>query len=379
MNRSDSRACHRCFRDKALISFIREEGKRSWCDWCGARNVYVAPLYMLGDIFREAAGIYQPSEWGDEQISFLLQEDWELFSDKIEQAPNSLMQEMAVAILKAGLTAKEYHCDYPDFDGGFRREEPWLEEHWDAMAEAFLSGKESSIAGPAVAGAAEEFFPDQMEIAFEDLLAVYEAGKVLYRARIHDDRYRKEKFRLDEMGAPAPKDAKTGRANRARQPVLYLANEDKTALCEVRAWKGAAVALAEMRIKRRLRIVNLLDIKTIESPFFDELLSWRLQLAGLFYRLSEELSRPIMTHEEKDLYRSTQYLCDCIKKADYDGVTFPSAMGKGFNVVVFDPSDAEAINLKYVRVDEMWPRFREFGEYEEIYEEVPYHYLFQKS
>ena len=378
MNREGSRACHRCFKHKVLIDLIREAGQRGWCDWCGGRNVYVIPLWKLGEVFRHVLNIYEHSDSGGDQISFLLQEDWEIFSDKIEQGPDNLMQEMTVAILKAGLTAKDYYSDYPDFDGDFRREEAWLEDRWDEMAEAFLSGKESAFEANDFAGAAGDVFPDQMEVAFEDLVTIYEPGKVLYRARIHKDRYRTEMFRLDEMGAPPPDKTLDGRANRAGQPVFYLASDADTALCEVRAWKEAAVALADVKIKRRLLIVDLLNIKTVESPFFDELLAWRLQLGGLFYRLSEELSRPIMAHEEKDLYRSTQYLCDCIKKAGYDGVTFPSAMGKGFNVVVFDPQDAEPIDMKYVRVDKIWPRFRDFGKYEDIYEEGPYHHLFQK-
>jgi len=378
MNQHDSRACHRCFRDKVLVDFIRREGKRSWCDWCGARNVYVVPISVLGDIFREAASVYGPGDWDDESISFRLQEDWEIFSDRIEEANDDLMQKMTVAILKAGLDPKELF-DHPDYEGGFRREDLWLEEHWDQMAESFLSGKASSVVGSGLAGTTGHAFPDQMEVAFEDLATIYEPGEVLYRARIHKDRYRKDMFRLDEMGAPPPDRTLDGRANRAGQPVFYLASDADTALCEVRAWKGAAVALADIEIKRRLLIVDLLKIETVESPFFDDLLAWRLQLTGLFYRLAEELSQPVMVHEEKDLYRSTQYLCDCIKKAGYDGVTFPSAMGKGFNIVAFNPRAAEPVDMKYVRVDEMWPHFRDFGKYEDIYEEGPYQYLFQRT
>lgn len=53
MKQDDSLACHRCFKDKSLIDFIRKQGKRGWCGWCGGRNVYVVPLYELGEMFRE--------------------------------------------------------------------------------------------------------------------------------------------------------------------------------------------------------------------------------------------------------------------------------------------------------------------------------------
>jgi hypothetical protein len=100
MNRKDSFACHRCFKDKFLIDFIKEEGERGWCDWCGGRNVYVVPLYMLGDIFRDAVdAIYEPDETCVDSISYLLQGDWEIFGPKIDQDPD-LMQELTVGILK---------------------------------------------------------------------------------------------------------------------------------------------------------------------------------------------------------------------------------------------------------------------------------------
>ena len=95
MNHEDSIACHRCFRDKALIDFIRKQGKRGWCDWCGGRNVYVVSLYELGYIFRDAVSIYEQDDTCSDSISFLLQEDWEVFSDKVEQDPD-LMQELTV-------------------------------------------------------------------------------------------------------------------------------------------------------------------------------------------------------------------------------------------------------------------------------------------
>ena len=231
MNRDDSLACHRCFKDEVLIDFIRQKGRRGWCDWCGARNVYVLPLYKLGDIFRDAVSIYESADWTYDSISFLLQGDWEVFSDRIEQAPDELMQRMTVAILKAGLDPKDYFSgDYPDYEGGFRSQEASLVDHWHEMAEAYFVGGQDDIkqALRSAHGSqdAYEDLPDQMEVAFEDLLVIYEPGKILYRARIHKDRFRTERFNLPEVGAPPPDKALAGRANRKNEPVLYLASDE---------------------------------------------------------------------------------------------------------------------------------------------------------
>ena len=378
----DRRACQRCFHNKDLIDYIRKEGKRSWCDWCGARNVYVVPLYMLGDLFRDVVEIYDQGDWDDLSLSDLIQEDWEVFSDRIEQDPD-LMQDMTVSILMAGLDPKDYFADYPDFKEGFRREDSWLVEHWHEKAEAYFdrgrtpNGLNEFTEGTDDPNYAD--FPDQLEVAFEDLSTSYEPGKILYRARIHKDRSRSERFKLSELSAPPPDKATAGRANREGEPVLYLASDSTTALSEVRAWKGTAVAIAKMKVKKRISVVSLLNYRPPESPFFDELLKWNVQLARLFRRLSFELSMPVMPHEEENLYFSTQYLCDWVRKSGYDGIEYPSAMGNGFNVVVFNPDYAEPISSKYVRVTGIHHEFNQLKEHEPIYEEGPFDYLFQNG
>lgn len=50
-------------------------------------------------------------------------------------------------------------------------------------------------------------------------------------------------------------------------------------------------------------------------------------------------------------------------------------MGSGSNVVIFDPQDVAAVDLQYLRVDQISFQFRELGDYEDPYEEGPYDYL----
>ena len=383
MNHSDSRACHRCFKDEALVDFIRKKGRRGWCDWCGARNVYVVPLYELGDAFRDAVSIYEPADWTHDSISFLLQEDWEVFSDRIEQAPNDLMQEMTVAILKAGLDPKDYFSgDYPDYEGGFRWREASLVDHWHEMAEAYFVGGQDGIKQDLRSAHgnqdAYEDLPDQMEVAFEDLLVPYEPGKILYRARIHKDRFRTERFNLPEVGAPPPDKASAGRANRKNEPVLYLGSDEQTALAEVRAWKGMAVAVAKCEVKNRLLVVSLLHYELPQSPFFEDLLQWKMQLVELFDRLADELSRPVVAHEDEQVYFSTQYLADWVRKAGYHGIEYPSAMGPGSNVVIFNPEDVKSLSIKYARITGIQHSSIELGDTDPVYEEGPFDYLFQR-
>ena len=375
----DEAVCHHCFQDKTLQHWIKEEGEKGTCPWCG-RKGYLIPLEELGEPFREVARIYVPVEGPDayregEQISFLLDADWGVFDDQIQC--DELAQDLGVSILYAGLRPKE-RLDYPDYEGFFRSEEFWLENNWDERVYAALTGelpsadKEGLVS---VGSAIDDDLPDQIEIAFEDLATHLDEGKILYRARIHKDRTRTDRFKEHELGVPPPECATAGRANRQGDPVLYLASNKSTAVAEVRAWKGAAVALAPVRIKRDLRLVDLKRSKPIESPFFDELLRWRIQLTVLLHRLAQDMSRPVMLHEEELLYRPTQLLAWLIKSSGYDGFIYPSATGSGANIVLFDPANTEIMEVSYMRVREVAYFSDPLSEYEEVYEEGPYEFV----
>jgi hypothetical protein len=69
------------------------------------------------------------------------------------------------------------------------------------------------------------------------------------------------------------------------------------------------------------------------APLEQGLLNWKLDLAELFHRLTYEMSRPMIADKDKSSYFSTQFLCDGVRKAGYDGIEYPSATGTGFNVV----------------------------------------------
>lgn len=384
MGQSASHACHLCFNDKTLKDYIRKEGKRGWCDWCGARNVYALPLDELGDIFREVVSIYKQGDTCDDTISYLLQGDWDVFSDRIEQAPNDLMQELTVALLKAGIDIKDYAAgEYPDYNGFFRRKADRLVEHWHEIAEAYYLEQEKTannalpLSPHHIISLSIEDLPDQLEAVFEDLSILYKPGKILFRARIHDDRFRNDWFNLSEVGAPPPEKTPAGRANRKGEPIMYLASDSETAIAEVRAWKGMAVAIAKFEVRTSLSVVNLRKYSLSESPFFEEYLEWKIQMAALFDRLAEELSRPVLSNKKDNIYFSTQYLCDWIKKTGHAGIEYPSAMGDGYNVAIFNPTNMKAIDVKYVRVDEVIHKYNLLDKNTVLYEECPFDYLFK--
>ena len=137
-------ACDRCFKDKQLKEFIREHGVPGSCPWCRARKAVVVPLTLLTEPFEEVAAIYDEcTESPGDTISFLMQQDWEIFDERISEATDDRMQEMTVAILTEGIHPKEA-IHYPDYKGGFRSGEPRLEGDWHERIEEILSGESST-------------------------------------------------------------------------------------------------------------------------------------------------------------------------------------------------------------------------------------------
>ena len=315
-----------------MREWIKEEAVgRGKCPWCGRRG-HLVYLAKLAEPFREVvASLYSQADGYDaadrgEHIGDLLNYQWGVFSEELVD----LRQELTVYILTLGLRQKELLYDYPGYDGLFFSRELSLEEDWDAKAFAVLKGEMPKPPDPEMIKKQEDQF-GQLEIAFEDLAVIFdpEKGGKLYRARLYDDRNRKDKYSESEVGAPPVEKTKAGRANQAKQPVLYLANSKSTALAEVRPWKGAAVALAEMRINDRLLLVDLSQRYRIRSLFFTDLLKWKLELANPLYRLGQDMSWPVMPHEQEILYKPTQLLALMIQSAGYDGCIYPSAMGSG--------------------------------------------------
>jgi hypothetical protein len=352
-------ACHLCFNDKVLRDWIKEEAlRRGKCPWCGRRGLLIY-LTQLSEPFRAAvselytdAGGFRAADRG-ERIGDLLDYGWGIFSEELVDD----RQQLAVDILTADLRDKELH-DYPDYEGLFFSRELSLEETWDARADAVLTGEMPKPPNSRTLDEQGELFW-QFAFVFEDLLISFrpEEQGTLFRARRYDDRKRKEKYTAAEFGAPPSEKAKAGRAK---------------ALAEVRPWKGAAVGIAEVQIKKPLLLVDLSQVRQIKSPFFVDSLKWRVDLINLLYRLGEDMSRPVMPREQEILYKPTQLLALMIQAANYDGCIYPSAMGSGKNYVLFDTEVAEVVNIKHVRVKSTAFFSEELGDHDEIYEEGPY-------
>lgn len=142
-------------------------------------------------------------------------------------------------------------------------------------------------------------------------------------------------FDADGCGAPPSDKALSGRCNSEGVAYLYAAQEEHTAVAEIRPYVGDTISIATMRPKKDLMLVNL-DYNPAAT----------VSGAEFFYNeIQEEFAR--VNRGEKRDYLITQYITSLVEHSEYDGLCFRSSLVKdGTNYVIFKPADCEAVSSK---------------------------------
>jgi hypothetical protein len=167
----------------------------------------------------------------------------------------------------------------------------------------------------------------------------------LYRARIFqsDDKLEAALDRPDiHLGPPLAPWAAAGRMNARGISVFYGANNQRTAIAELRPPVGSLVAVAQFEIIKKLRLLDLtaLGDVPVTASIADFGLAGRKETAVFLRSLSERIMRPAMPDGEPFEYLATQAIADFLAteaSVSIDGIIFPSMQvaGDTLNVVLF--------------------------------------------
>lgn len=164
--------------------------------------------------------------------------------------------------------------------------------------------------------------------------------------------------------------AKEGRANPAGIPVLYLASTEQTAISEVRPWVGSEISVAQFKIIRDIRIVNLSlghGHKTSEHVILEQFVGDEVVLPekkekAVWVDIDNAFSRPVTLSDDAADYVPTQILAELFRNHGYDGIIYRSQFGeKGYNVALFSLKDAKPINCAPYHVTSVEVKFEEVG------------------
>jgi RES domain-containing protein len=293
-------------------------------------------MYVVADSFESG-----------EPLIGLIQWHWEVFD---EDALDDDVQ--------ARLLEKIANSDWDDDDG-----EPMLDarelyspigdsfhtthrERWDEFCSEVRDNPETSLPF-------DDFYAEEFAL----LEVILPTETQLYRARRGfepGDYGERIPFNGGSLAAPPVEKALAGRANAEGQRVLYCADQEKTAVAEVRPPLGYYVSVGKLRLNQQARILDLTKETDDINPFVTESLRWHVQIRSLLAAFAEEMSRPLERDDDKTHYLPCQKLAEFIRENRYDGIRYPSAVCPGgTNVVLFEPSIADVTGSRLARITEL--------------------------
>ncbi|GES46097.1 hypothetical protein RsS62_53490 [Rhizobium dioscoreae] len=201
-------------------------------------------------------------------------------------------------------------------------------------------------------------------------------GMVLFRAQAGIDYYSPGKNRAEEpsgYGAgrmkPRPNRSTEGRANPAGMSVLYLGTTEQNVISEIRPWVGAEVSVAQLKLKRKLRALDLSrgHGKSHLNLILGHILNGTPMSAeekekAVWISIDNAFSQPVTRSDDMADYVPTQILAEVFRNAGYDAIGYKSQFGeKGLNIVLFNPDDADVINCAPYQVTGLEVSFKEIG------------------
>ena len=155
-----------------------------------------------------------------------------------------------------------------------------------------------------------------------------------------------------ERMKPLAERAYEGRVNAKGIPCLYLSNDMKTAMSEVRPWIGSYISVGEFEVQRDLVLVDcsadrkfpLLTKPEGTLPERERLEWWSINYA---------FSTPVAPSDDTADYAPTQVIAESFRQDGCDGLAYGSSVGAGKNVAIFDLTAAEVLARRLYKLDKL--------------------------
>lgn len=314
--------CPECFGDRWLRSehIPSKSTERGTCGFCGTEDVPLVEPTALAAEFESLVNVYELDRDGKTLVEWM-KEDWQLFPNpKLDDARAS---QLLGEILDDGNIVRRAFSPSPSYTS-----EGLIQ--WETLRDEMMFKNRWFL---------EQDIDRERLTGLLAMLIENEVPKLWYRARI---RTGDNPFAIGEMNAPPKHLASHGRANPAGIPYLYLGSQPDTAAAEIRPHTGEVACIADFTIPD-IRVVDLRNPRGFVSPFLLGEASKIGQLRAdlpLLERLGGELTRPVLPQRAAIDYIPSQYLCEFIKKAGFDGVLYRSSVSEGINLALFDPGKA---------------------------------------
>lgn len=330
--------CAECFQDTQIRAMINTNKNTGECDFCGQKNVAIYTIEAasdLTDLISEVINLYEENIKGESLYDILIN-DWSIFNKNLPSV-YELVEKFCKIIL--GNHERDYNIkvkiphayeeNYGIFSG----------HSWEEFSKV-IKEKNRFYNG--------YFKADQFISFLSYSIIKFRKGIICFRARVWSEGIG---YITDDMGAPPVGKRKPGRVNPEGISVLYLASDEKTALCEVRASAFDFVSVGEFRLKKDISVVNISGLNNISPALYASGLESLAANTKVFRDVAQEIAKPLRRNDSSLEYLPTQYITEFIKSKGYSGVTFSSTMGTGGNnIAVFDETLFECIAVHNVEI-----------------------------
>jgi hypothetical protein len=174
------------------------------------------------------------------------------------------------------------------------------------------------------------------------------AEATLWRARLGGVEIEGELRPYADVGPPPPRQPsddpiRPGRLNRENEILFYGADQEDTAVAEMRPYRGAVVSVGPFRPVRPLRVIDLTADLPPVNPFTEESLLYWEEFYQLLTVIGGQMAKPLERDDDKRDYIPCQRIGQRLRELGYDGVRYPSAMREnGTNLGLFDVGAVQA-------------------------------------
>jgi len=210
-------------------------------------------------------------------------------------------------------------------------------------------------------------FSEALEATIEEYAKAIDKGIGFFRARQNWDGIaavgEKQPYVGEAILAPPPGETKAGRVNQAGAAVLYVSEQEETAIAEIRPPRGSLISVGDLCTYREMNILDLGDPIPTPNPFTTDILSYAVDEVNLLNAFSWTLSKPMEHTDDESEYYASQKLSDWLKSLEFDGIRYPSAMKKGgHNIVFFDPKAARHIKSSLIKIEDVVVTYEIYNE-----------------
>ncbi|MEJ7821353.1 MAG: RES family NAD+ phosphorylase [Chitinophagaceae bacterium] len=329
--------CKYCFSDRELIAFITSQTKFDDCNFCDHKTVECLALEELFDFFKELISNFKKKDDGD-TLKSKIQGNWSLFSslDIAYKVLNNVIDNIETEIKNA-----DERVDFSDeiLDNV---------NYWDKLKNQLIWNNRylTDINYLTDELGWDGFFGSQIALRKEEKL---------YRARIHHSSS-EPPYTNKSMFCPPKDKATAGRANPIGIPFLYLSDNDKTVLYEIRASYLDEVSIGTFILNAEItNEIFISDFTESITIFHPSMVSERIKSTLLKQKISADLSKPMRRYDSELDYIPTQFICEFIKVyTGVQGIKFRSSLHTvGNNIVIFDQDIMQCIKVVKAKINKV--------------------------